>query len=158
MNVFLLNILLALGWMVINGQYQSTDFLVGFVVGFLSLWLTEPFRGKPSYGRKVWAAIELFVVFLYQLLTSSLQVVWDVITPQHLSDPAIINVPMDVKSDMQIMLLANIVSLTPGTLTLNVSDCRQYLIVHAMFGSDKQAVIDDIKHTFERRILEVTRD
>lgn len=158
MNLFLLNILLATGWMLLNGHYGSADFIIGFVVGFLALSLTRPFRDKPGYGRKFWAAIKLFIVFLYQLLTGSLQVVWDVITPTHLSEPAIIKIPLTVTSDFEIMILANIVSLTPGSLTLDVSDDRQFLIVHAMFSRDQQSVIDDIKNTLERRILEVTRD
>ncbi|WP_419833434.1 Na+/H+ antiporter subunit E [Endozoicomonas atrinae] len=158
MNLFLLNILLAFGWMLLNGNYGSTDFTIGFMVGFFALLLTEPFRNKPNYGRKFWAALKLLAVFLYKLLTSSLQVVWDVITPTHLSHPAIINVPLEVESDFEIMLLANIVSLTPGSLSLDVSEDRKYLVIHAMFSQDEQSVIDDIKETLERRILEVTRD
>ncbi len=158
MNLFLLNILLAFGWMLLNGNYGSTDFTIGFVVGFFALLLTEPFRNKPNYGRKFWAALKLLAVFFYKLLTSSLQVVWDVITPTHLSHPAIINVPLEVESDFEIMLLANIVSLTPGSLSLDVSEDRKYLVIHAMFSQDEQSVIDDIKETLERRILEVTRD
>ncbi len=158
MNLFLLNILLAFGWMLLNGNYGSTDFTIGFVVGFFALLLTEPFRNKPNYGRKLWAALKLLAVFLYKLLTSSLQVVWDVITPTHLSHPAIINVPLAVESEFEIMLLANIVSLTPGSLSLDVSEDRKYLVIHAMFSQDEQSVIDDIKETLERRILEVTRD
>ena len=158
MNLFLLNILLAAGWMLLNGHYASSDFVIGFIVGFFALSLTRPSSDKPSYGKKSWAAIKLLFVFLYQLLTSSLQVVWDVLTPTHLSHPAIIKVPLDVSSDMEIMLLANIVSLTPGSLTLDVSDDRKFLIVHAMFSQDEQSVIDNIKNTFEARILEITRD
>lgn len=158
MNLFLLNILLAFGWMLLNGDYGSIDFTIGFLVGFFALLLTEPFRNKPNYGRKFWAALKLLAVFLYKLLTSSLQVVWDVITPTHLSHPAIIKVPLAVESDMEIMLLANLVSLTPGSLTLDVSADRRYLTIHAMFSQNEQSVIDDIKTTLERRILEVTRD
>ncbi len=158
MNVFFLNLLLAGGWMLLNGHYGSSDFIIGFIVGFFALTLTRPFRDKPSYGRKFLTAIELFVVFLYQLMTSSLQVVWDVITPTHLSQPAIIKVPLAATSDMEIMLLANMVSLTPGSLTLDVSPDKKFLLVHAMFSQDESKVINNIKQTFERRILEVTRD
>lgn len=158
MNLFLLNILLAFGWMLLNGNYGSIEFTIGFLVGFFALLLTEPFRNKPHYGRKFLAAVKLLTIFLYKLLTSSLQVVWDVITPPHLSHPAIIKIPLDVESDLEIMLLANIVSLTPGSLTLDISEDRKFLIIHAMFSQNEQSVINDIKSTLERRILEVTRD
>lgn len=158
MNLFLLNLLLAAGWMLLNGGYASSDFVIGFIVGFLALSLTQPVQDKPGYGRKFIASIKLFLVFLYHLITSSLHVVWDVVTPKHLSDPIIVKVPLDVSSDFEIMLLANLVSLTPGSLTLDVTEDKQFLIVHAMFGSNEALLINDIKQTFERRILEVTRD
>ncbi|WP_200852822.1 Na+/H+ antiporter subunit E, partial [Klebsiella pneumoniae] len=71
--------------------------------------------------------------------------------------PDIVYVPLDARSDLEITLLANMVSLTPGTLSLDVSEDRQYLIVHAMFAPEHQAVINDIKNGLEKRILEVTR-
>lgn len=158
MNLFLLNVLLAGGWMLLNGGYSSSDFVIGFIVGFLALSLTQPVKDKPGYGKKFFACIKLTLVFLYHLITSSLHVVWDVVTPRHLSDPIIVKVPLDVKTEFEIMLLANIVSLTPGSLTLDVTEDKKFLIVHAMFGSDEAQFIHDIKQTFERRILEVTRD
>jgi multicomponent Na+:H+ antiporter subunit E len=101
---------------------------------------------------------KLISVFLYQLLIGSLQVVWDVLTPTHLSDPKIIRIPLDVETDFQIMLLANLISLTPGTLILDVTDDKKFLIAHAMFAKDEAAIINDIKQTFERLIMELTRE
>lgn len=156
MNIFLLNILLAAGWMLMNGHYSSQDFLIGFVVGFFALSLTQPFQNKPEYGKRFYSLLKLVFTFIVQLIRGSLEVVWDVITPTHLSDPKIIKVPLTISSDFQIMLLANLVSLTPGSLTLDVSNDKKYLIVHAMFAKDEEAIIRDIKNTFERLILEVT--
>ncbi|WP_181446266.1 Na+/H+ antiporter subunit E, partial [Klebsiella variicola] len=92
-----------------------------------------------------------------EMIVSVARVAWDVVTPKHLSDPDIVYVPLDARSDLEITLLANMVSLTPGTLSLDVSEDRQYLIVHAMFAPEHQAVINDIKNGIEKRILEVTR-
>lgn len=86
------------------------------------------------------------------------QVVWEILTPTQLSSPAIIKVPLTVKNDLEITLLANLVSLTPGTLSLDVSEDKSYLIIHAMFAEDPQKVIDSIKNGVEKRILEVSSD
>ena len=105
MNLFLVNILLTFGWMLLNSHYASKDFVIGFTVGFLTLSLTQPFQDKPNYGKRFLSLIKLLSTFFYQLIIGSLQVVWDFITPTHLSEPKIIHIPLDIKSDFQIMLL-----------------------------------------------------
>lgn len=157
MNLFTLNIVLAFSWMLLNGDFNIVDFIIGFSVGFIALSLTHASQGHLSYGRKVWAPIYLVLYFLMEVVITSIQVVWDVLTPTHLSQPNIIRVPLDVKSDLEIMILSNMISLTPGTLTLDVSEDRSHLVLHAMFASNEEEVIANIKNGLERRLLEVTR-
>ncbi|EGR3946293.1 Na+/H+ antiporter subunit E [Vibrio cholerae] len=152
-----LNLFLATAWMLLNGDYSSLQFLLGFVVGFWALRLSQPFGLKTTYFRRFRAITTLILYFIYEMIVSVARVAWDVVTPKHLSDPDIVYVPLDARSDLEITLLANMVSLTPGTLSLDVSDDRQYLIVHAMFAPEHQAVINDIKNGLEKRILGVTR-
>lgn len=158
MSLFSLNIMLALGWMLLNRSYSTEDFITGFAVGFLALVLTQPFQKKPAYGKRLLSVAKLIIIFLYQLVVGSLQVVWDVLTPTHLSTPKIINLPLTVTSDFQIMLLANLISLTPGTLILDLSRDKKYLVVHAMFAKDEAAIINDLKHSFEKLVIEATRE
>lgn len=158
MTYFLLNLFLAIAWMMINGGYSGVDFIIGFIVGYLALALSQPFGLKTSYFRRVKAAWVLFFYFLYELVISVAKVVWDVLTPTHLSEPDIVYVPLDVSGDLEITLLANMVSLTPGTLSLDVTPDKQFLIVHAMFAPDHQKVIREIKDGMERKLLEVTRE
>lgn len=91
--------------------------------------------------------------YLWELLISSLRVAYDVLTPTLHMRPAIIAVPLDLRSDLEITLLAHLVSLTPGSLSLDVSpDCRT-LYVHVMFvGDDVDAARREIKQKFERRV------
>ncbi|WP_100751748.1 Na+/H+ antiporter subunit E [Vibrio salilacus] len=158
MNYFLLNLFLAAAWMMLNGQYDSVNFTIGFVVGFLALRLSQPFGLKTSYFRRFSATINLVVFFSYEMIASAARVVWDVVTPTHLSQPDIVYVPLDVKTDIEITLLANMVSLTPGSLSLDVTPDKKHLIVHAMFAEQHQDVIEPIKNGLEKRILEVTRE
>ncbi|MCG9677622.1 MULTISPECIES: Na+/H+ antiporter subunit E [Vibrio] len=157
MIYFFLNLFLALAWMLLNGDYTSVNFIVGFVVGFFALRLSQPFGLETSYFRRFRSLISLLLYFCYEMMISVAKVVWDVITPTHLSDPDIVYVPLDVESDLEISLLANMVSLTPGSLSLDVTSDKKYMVVHAMFAPEHQKVIREIKDGLEKRILEVTR-
>ena len=140
-----------------SSDLSSLNFIVGFTVGFFALRLSQPFGLKTSYFRRFASALKLLVYFAYEMIISVARVVWDVVTPTHLSQPDIVYVPLDVDSDLEITLLANMVSLTPGTLSLDVTPDKKHLIVHAMFAPEHEAVIRGIKNGLEHRILEVTR-
>ena len=99
-----------------------------------------------------------FVAFyLWELVVSSLRVAYDVLTPTLHMRPAIIAVPLEVRSDLAITLLANLVSLTPGSLTLDISPDRRTLYVHVMFGMDTDAVRNEITRNLERRVAALVR-
>jgi multicomponent Na+:H+ antiporter subunit E len=88
---------------------------------------------------------------------SSVRVAIDVIKPRLTMRPSVIAVPLELTSDAQITLLANLISLTPGTLSVDVSDDKSCLYVHAMYGDDAEALSRSIKDDFEHRIREVFR-
>lgn len=104
---------------------------------------------------RVGKGFELALYFLYELMISSFRVAWEVVTPRMYSKPGIVAVPLEVRSDLGITLLANLISLTPGSLSLEVSADRGTLYVHVMFIDDVDAERANIKNNFERRVLEV---
>ncbi len=156
-NLFLLNLFLAAGFCAIIGQVNLTGFLTGFAVGFLALWVTRLLYGPSTYFGRVGRVLRLAGFFFRELLVSNLRVLWDVITPQHISKPGVVAVPLDAETDFEIMLVANLVSLTPGTLSLDVSDDRKTLYVHMMFLEDVEAARREIKQGIEKRVLEAIR-
>ena len=107
--------------------------------------------------RKTRIAIHLFAVFCWELVISSLRVAWDVVTPAANRRPGIVAVPLNAKTDWEITLLANLVTLTPGSLSLDVSPDRSTLYVHAMFAEDPDEVRRSITEGFERRLLALLR-
>lgn len=165
MSVFLWNILLALVWVGLNGEFTIGNFIVGFALGFPILFFTRRGTiggtgGKSSgrgYGRKAWKVIGLLLFFIKELIVANLRVAYDVLTLGYRMRPGILAVPLDVRTDFEITLLANLITLTPGTLSLDVSHDRRTLYIHAMYADDPEAVKLSIKHGFERRILEVMR-
>ncbi|MGX9355747.1 Na+/H+ antiporter subunit E [Roseobacteraceae bacterium S113] len=154
MGVFGTNMIFAIIWVAITGTATLSGLLVGFVVGFAALWLIQPLTGATQYFRRFFAWIKLIVMFHYELFLSSVSVLKDILTPQHLARPAIIEVPLDVKSDAGILLVTNLISLTPGTLSLDVSEDRKTLLVHAMFGDDPDALIRSLKNGMERWVID----
>lgn len=157
MTYFLFNVLLAFIWALANGQISLVSLLIGFVLGYGVLWFAQPLTGPSFYFQRMPAALRFMGFFLWQLLLSNLRVAYDVITPQLYMRPGIVAVPLGAKTDLEITLLANLITLTPGTLSLDVSEDRSVLYVHAMFADDPDSVRDDIKDGFERRLLELVR-
>jgi multicomponent Na+:H+ antiporter subunit E len=156
MNLFALNILLAVVWSALWADFTLLQLIVGFHVGFAALWLAQPLFNEPSpYFRRAYRVVRLVLYFLYELVVSSIRVAWDVVTPAHRSKPAIVEMPLDVRSDLEILLVTNLISLTPGTLSLDVTPDRRTLIVHAMFADDPEALVAELKGGMERMVREV---
>lgn len=158
---FLFNIFLMLVWLALTGDFTLSNYLFGFIFSFFILWLISQ-KGKKSDGRR---STNYFVIapkfllffffFLYELVKANLQVAYEIMTPNFKMTPGIIKVPLDVKSDAGITLLSNLITLTPGTLALDISDNKEVLYVHSMYISDKETFIKSIKDGFEKRILEL---
>ncbi|WP_439121762.1 Na+/H+ antiporter subunit E [Marivita sp.] len=154
MNTFGLNIILAIAWVAFTGSVSLTGLISGFAIGYAALWLIQPLIGTSTYFRRVTAWIKLIIMFHYELIVSSFAVAMDVLTPKHRARPAIIEVPLDVTSDTGILLVTNLISLTPGTLSLDVSEDRKTLLVHAMFADDHDALRKSLKDGMERWVID----
>jgi multicomponent Na+:H+ antiporter subunit E len=157
MNLFFINCFLAFGYVGVQGQFSLAGFLVGFALGYAALWLTQPLYGQSRYFQRAPKTARLIGYFLMELMLSNLRVLWDVVTPGHISRPGIVGVPLRAKSEMEILLVANLISLTPGTLSIDLSEDRHTLYVHVMFLDDPDRFRQSIKEGVERRVLEVMR-
>jgi multicomponent Na+:H+ antiporter subunit E len=159
MSQFAANLLLALAWAIFFGGFGWLSLTSGFVIGYGILWLLQPLTGVRSrYFLRVYFWLKLIVLFLYELVVSSLQVFWDVVTPRHRARPAIIDMPLDVQTDAGILLVTNLISLTPGTLSIDVSEDRKTLKVHAMFADDPEAVCRALKSGMEKWVIDALED
>lgn len=153
--MFPLNILLALAWIALTGQFTPTNFAIGYALGYALLWLGQRAAGRSTYFEKVRQVIGFTFFFLRELILANLRVAYDVITPHHHMRPGVVAIPLDIRTEAEITLLANLITLTPGTLSLDVSADRSTLYVHAMHIDDVEQFRLDIKQGFERRVQEV---
>lgn len=102
-------------------------------------------------------ATALGAVFLYELAISSFPVAKAAFARSPRTDSAIVAVPIALRTDLGIALLANLVTLTPGTCSLHVSDDRRTLYVHALDVRSAEATVAGIRQAFERRIARLER-
>ena len=108
--------------------------------------------------RPYWIA-RLFVLFLWDLLISSLQVARAALTPGDSVRPRFVTVPLAAaRSDLEITLVANYITLTPGTLTVDVSVDRRTLLIHSLLAGDSgDGVRAEVQGAIELRVLRATR-
>ncbi|GGF07371.1 Na(+)/H(+) antiporter subunit E [Halobacillus andaensis] len=153
----LLNIIIAVMWMFLSETYNFTSFLVGYIIGILMLFVLQRFIPDTFYIKRVFSVIKLIMLFVRELLLSNIDIVKLAYKPKLDIQPGIFALPIDLKSNWEITLLANLISLTPGTLSLEVSEDYSKIYIHAMDIPDVEQSIKDIKETFEKAIMEVTR-
>lgn len=153
----LVNLILAFVWAFLNNDLTPVTFAVGYVLGFVLLFLLRRFLPAPFYGRRIVALVVLIGIFLKELILSNIDVIKHVAKPQKAFTPGIVALPIHLRSPREITTLANLISLTPGTLSVDVSVDNSTLYIHVLDISAAEEVSDDIKNTFEKRIREVTR-
>lgn len=99
----------------------------------------------------------LFAILGRELVLGALNVAWLAVQPRIRLRPAIVAFPLTATTDLQITLLANMITLTPGTLSVDVSDDRRTLFIHALDVADAEVLIGSIAANFEASVLGVTR-
>jgi multicomponent Na+:H+ antiporter subunit E len=158
-SMFTINLVLMLAWCGSFASFDPWTLLTGFLAGFAGLYLTRGLwaGGEPSYFRKTFAFLRFAAFYLRALIESSIQIARLSLSRRIDARPVVIAVPLAAERDVEIAALANLITLTPGTLSLDVSDDRSTLYVHAIVFDHPDAVLRDIKLNFERRLLEVLR-
>jgi len=109
---------------------------------------------KPIH-RRLWAAFALSLIFIRELLLSSISVARAAIAPRINVHPGIIAVPVDLKTDLGVAMVANLISLPPGTTSLHTSPDGKLLYVHCLDVLEQEEVITGIKTNFEYWVREV---
>jgi len=157
MNFAALTIVLTVLWAALTGSFAGPNLLLGAILAFGASSLLRHRIGGPRGLRKIWPIVALAGMFVYELLSSAISVALLVLSPNLKARlrPAIIAVPLTVKSDVEITLLANLITLTPGTLSIDVSDDKSVLYVHVLLLKDRASLLASIASGFERRIKAV---
>lgn len=163
MRIFVANLLLALA-----GTYFlkhllsfSLDFVTVVILSylgcFIGLWLLS-FVYSKAYFMRVLYVYHLMAFFIKEFVEANLKLTYEILSLKYRLQPAVVAIPLDIQSTFGIMLLANLITLTPGTLSLEVSDDKKYLYVHTIYLEGSiQSFKSKIKNGFEKKIIAVTQ-
>lgn len=155
-NKFLMNLLLSFIWVALTGSMYYSNFLFGFLLGFFILWVMNKNEDDHRYFYRVPKIIGFVFYFLKEMIVANIQVAYDVITPKYFFKPGIVRFPLTATSDFEINLISMFISLTPGTILLDVSDDKKIIFIHVMYLDSREKFIARMKYS-ERRILEIVR-
>jgi multicomponent Na+:H+ antiporter subunit E len=156
-GLLLANILLATIWILATGTVSQENFVFGFLISFVVLWIITPDRSSNNYFTIVPKLLSFIVFLLYQIVKSNIQTLIHSLYSKNRLSPAILKVPLKVETDGEITFFSHLLNITPGTLVIDVSDDKKVLYVHVVHCEDKEEYIKELKEVFEKRVLELTR-
>lgn len=157
MNLALMIAGLALVWAAITGNFAAINLMLGAAIGTVTALLLRHWFAQPVALRRMRRIVSLALLFLWELLVSAVRVALIVLRPNLEASlrPAIIAFPLTVKSDGEIALLANLITLTPGTLSVDVAEDRSVLYIHVLDLVSRETLVAEIAGGFERKVQEV---
>lgn len=153
----LLNFSLALLWMFLSANFSANGFLIGFILGAIALIIMRRFFKSRLYIGRVWSIIALILLFLKELILANIAVLKIVLKPKLDMQPAFFKYETALTEEWELTLLSSLITLTPGTVVVHISDDNKYLYIHAIDAADINETIASIRDSFEKAILEVSR-
>lgn len=153
----LLNILLAFLWMFLANSFSTSSFIIGYLLGLLAMFAMRRGFSSRFYLKPFIALIRLFFRFLYELVVANLEVLSIILKPKLDIKPGIFAYETALEHNWQVTLLSMLITLTPGTLVVDISDDNKTLYIHALHMPEADEAVSSIRNSFEKAILEVSR-
>ena len=142
-------------WLGLAGSVSVGQVLLATLLGLLLPWLTQSFwPNRPRVARPV-AGARLAVIVLFDIVVANWQVARRVLGPLDRLHPRFIEVPLDIEDNFVANILGGIVSMTPGTVSVDIDQERRLLLVHALDVEDPETAIRTIKARYEAPLKEV---
>ncbi|GEK34686.1 Na+/H+ antiporter subunit E [Kurthia sibirica] len=153
----LLNFFIALIWMFLSINFTGQGLIIGYLLGLVMLYIMRNMFTSRFYLHRLWAVIKLTCLFFKELWLANIAVVKIALATKNTMEPAFFEYPTVLEKDWEVTLLSSLITLTPGTIVVHVSDDSKLLYIHAIDIDDVDATIRSIKDSFEEAILEVSR-
>lgn len=153
----LLNIFIACLWMFLQDNISVLNFISGYFVGVFILLCTRRFFKDRFYVFTLAAIGKLFIIFIHELITSSVMVMKHVLRRKIEVTPGIFKVRTDLEGSLEVTLLSLLICLTPGSVVMELTPDSKVLFIHGLnLPESKESVIKSIS-VFEKAIKDVTR-
>lgn len=151
----ILSVVLLVMWMLLARSASAGTIVTGAFLGFTIPFFTRRFWPEGPRIRRVGTLLRFLPVFLWDVLVANVQVAWLIVNVRRTLRPRWIVIPLDIRDPYAITTLANVISLTPGTVSAEVGTGRETLLVHSLDVPDEEAAVDFIKRRYERPIGEI---
>lgn len=152
----LLTLLLTVVWVLLQATLSPGMLVFGVILGVLIPWVTSAWWPDTPRGFHIGKMAIYIVIVLWDIMVANVEVAWIVLSkPNAKLRPAWVIVPLDLRQPEAIAILAGTITLTPGTVSADLSDKGHSLLVHVLHTEDPDAVRDDIKNRYERRLKEI---
>lgn len=151
-----LTLLLTCAWVLLTSTWTLNSLVFGFLLGVLIPFLTQPYWPQQMKIKKPLKVIEYILIVLYDIVIANISVARIVaFKPNSKRQPTWVAVPLDLLTPEAITVLAGTITMTPGTVSADVSAEGHALLVHCLDAEDPDAVRDEIKQRYERRLKEI---
>jgi multicomponent K+:H+ antiporter subunit E len=152
----LLTLILAVVWVLLQNDVTAGMVVFGIILGIIIPWMTSVWWPDTPQGFRMGRMVIYSIMVIWDIIVANVQVAWIVLTvPNAKLRPAWIVIPLQLKQPEAITVLAGTITLTPGTVSADLSDEGHSLLVHVLHTDDPDAVRDEIKSRYERRLLEI---
>ncbi|MFD2190864.1 Na+/H+ antiporter subunit E [Pistricoccus aurantiacus] len=150
-----MSLLLLAVWLLLVKSTALGHILLGSLLALVIPLLTRRFWDEQPRIKKPWKLL-LFVLRVFgDIIVANLQVAWLIINPWRIARPAFVEYPLMLQERLPITLLANTITLTPGTVTAHLRLDGKSLLIHALDVPDEQQLIEEIRERYERPLKEI---
>jgi len=157
MTYFVLNLLIALAWLGMTAEFTALNLVAGYVLGYLALWISPRPVGSGRYFRKVGQSVEFILFFIAEVTIATVRIAYEIVTPTHYMKPAIVAIPLETRNRLETAILASLITLTPGSFSIEISADEKTLYVHTMYLESADSFRKEIKDKFEKRVMNLLR-
>lgn len=151
----LLSLVLFVSWLLLNNTLDPAHLLLATVLAVAIPWFTEPLRPDKPRLRRWSVAGKLALVVLWDIVLSNVEIARRILGPESAIRPRFVWVPLSIRDPHGIVTLAGIITMTPGTLSSDLSEDRRWLLVHAFNVDDEAALVATIKRRYEAPLREI---
>ncbi|HRY12200.1 MAG TPA: Na+/H+ antiporter subunit E [Syntrophomonadaceae bacterium] len=153
----LTNLFIAFLWMLLQDDWSLLTFLAGYLVGLFILFLVRRYMVSEFYPISLLKLVDLFLVFIHELLISGIVVAKQILQPRLDISPGIFRLETDLEGDAEVTLLALLITLTPGSVVIEITPDNKYLFIHGLNVPESVDAVNKSKLRFEEKIKKVTR-
>lgn len=151
----LLSLFMLLAWLLMANSFSAGNILLGAMTGWLIPYLTQSFWPQSTSVHRPLLAVKYLLRVMVDIVIANIEIAVLILGPSQKLQPAFMRVPLDLREDFTITIFANTISLTPGTVSVDLQMDAGYLVVHGLNVGDPEAAIVQMKKRYEAPLKEI---